>query len=49
VRQHQPFQHRQQKARTDAAGRASTSARDLEHFVTHFGFSPNAALQAATR
>jgi imidazolonepropionase-like amidohydrolase len=26
-----------------------TNARDLEHFVTHFGFSPSAALQATTR
>jgi imidazolonepropionase-like amidohydrolase len=26
-----------------------TNARDLEHFVTHFGFSPGEALQAATR
>jgi imidazolonepropionase-like amidohydrolase len=26
-----------------------TNARDLEHFVTHFGFSPSEALQAATR
>ncbi|UYN96707.1 MAG: amidohydrolase family protein [Enhydrobacter sp.] len=26
-----------------------TNARDLEHFVTHFGFTPSEALQAATR
>ena len=26
-----------------------TNARDLEHFVRHFGFSPGEALQAATR
>lgn len=26
-----------------------TNARDLEHFVTHFGFSASEALQAATR
>jgi imidazolonepropionase-like amidohydrolase len=26
-----------------------TNARDLEHFVTHFGFSSSEALQAATR
>ena len=26
-----------------------TNARDLQHFVTHFGFSPSEALQAATR
>jgi imidazolonepropionase-like amidohydrolase len=26
-----------------------TNARDLEHFVAHFGFSPSEALQAATR
>ena len=26
-----------------------TNARDLEHFVTHFGFSESEALQAATR
>jgi imidazolonepropionase-like amidohydrolase len=26
-----------------------TNARDLEHFVTHYGFSPSEALQAATR
>ena len=26
-----------------------TNARDLEHFVRHFGFSPSEALQAATR
>jgi imidazolonepropionase-like amidohydrolase len=26
-----------------------TNARDLEHFVTHFGFSPSEALQATTR
>jgi imidazolonepropionase-like amidohydrolase len=32
-----------------AANPQGTNARDLEHFVTHFGFSPGAALQAATR
>jgi imidazolonepropionase-like amidohydrolase len=26
-----------------------TNARDIEHFVTYFGFTPNEALQAATR
>lgn len=26
-----------------------TNARDIEHFVNYFGFSPNEALQAATR
>mgnify|MGYP000002677855 CR=1 FL=1 len=26
-----------------------TNARDLEHFVTHYGFTPSEALQAATR
>jgi imidazolonepropionase-like amidohydrolase len=26
-----------------------TNARDLAHFVKHFGFSPGEALQAATR
>jgi imidazolonepropionase-like amidohydrolase len=26
-----------------------TNARDVEHFVTHFGFTPSDALQAATR
>ena len=32
-----------------AANPQGTNARDLEHFVTHFGFSPSEALQAATR
>jgi imidazolonepropionase-like amidohydrolase len=32
-----------------AANPQGTNARDLEHFTTHFGFSPNEALQAATR
>ena len=32
-----------------AANPQGTNARDLEHFVAHFGFSPSAALQAATR
>jgi imidazolonepropionase-like amidohydrolase len=32
-----------------AANPQGTNARDLEHFVTHFGFSPGEALQAATR
>ncbi len=32
-----------------AANPQGTNARDLQHFVTHFGFSPSAALQAATR
>ena len=32
-----------------AATPQGTNARDLEYFVTHFGFSPNTALQAATR
>jgi imidazolonepropionase-like amidohydrolase len=32
-----------------AATPQGTNARDLEYFVTHFGFSPSAALQAATR
>lgn len=26
-----------------------TNARDFEHFVTHFGFTPSEALQAGTR
>ncbi|MGQ0581686.1 MAG: amidohydrolase family protein [Reyranella sp.] len=32
-----------------AANPQGTNARDLEHFVTHLGFSPSEALQAATR
>jgi imidazolonepropionase-like amidohydrolase len=32
-----------------AANPQGTNARDLEHFVKHFGFSPSEALQAATR
>lgn len=32
-----------------AANPQGTNARDLEHFVTHLGFSPREALQAATR
>jgi len=32
-----------------AANPQGTNARDIEHFVRHFGFSPNEALQAATR
>jgi imidazolonepropionase-like amidohydrolase len=32
-----------------AATPQGTNARDLAHFVTHFGFSPSEALQAATR
>ena len=32
-----------------AANPQGTNARDLEHFVTHFGFSPSEVLQAATR
>lgn len=32
-----------------AATPQGTNARDLYHFVTHFGFSPSEALQAATR
>ena len=32
-----------------AANPQGTNARDVEHFVTHFGFSPSEALQAATR
>ena len=32
-----------------AANPQGTNARDLDHFVTHFGFSPSEALQAATR
>jgi len=32
-----------------AATPQGTNARDLEHFVTHFGFSASEALQAATR
>src|SRR4029453_6358172 len=32
-----------------AANPQGTNARDLEHFVTHFGFSPSEAMQAATR
>jgi imidazolonepropionase-like amidohydrolase len=32
-----------------AATPQGTNARDLDHFVTHFGFSPSEALQAATR
>jgi len=32
-----------------AANPQGTNARDLEHFVRHFGFSPSEALQAATR
>lgn len=32
-----------------AANPQGTNARDLEHFVTHFGFTPSEALQAATR
>jgi imidazolonepropionase-like amidohydrolase len=32
-----------------AANPQGTNAKDLEHFVTHFGFSPSEALQAATR
>jgi imidazolonepropionase-like amidohydrolase len=32
-----------------AANPQGTNARDLEHFVAHFGFSPSDALQAATR
>jgi len=32
-----------------AANPQATNARDLEHFVKHFGFSPSEALQAATR
>jgi imidazolonepropionase-like amidohydrolase len=31
-----------------AANPQGTNACDLEHFVTHFGFSPSAVLQAAT-
>jgi len=32
-----------------AANPQGTNARDLEHFVRHFGFSPGGALQATTR
>jgi imidazolonepropionase-like amidohydrolase len=32
-----------------AANPQGTNARDLAHFVKHFGFSPSEALQAATR
>lgn len=32
-----------------AANPQGTNARDLEHFVTHFGFSASDALQSATR
>ena len=32
-----------------AANPQGTNARDIEHFVTHFGFTPSEALQAATR
>ncbi len=32
-----------------AANPQGTNARDLEHFVTHFGFTASEALQAATR
>jgi len=32
-----------------AANPQGTNARDLEHFVEHFGFSSSEALQAATR
>ena len=32
-----------------AANPQGSNARDLEHFVTHFGFSPSEALRAATR
>jgi imidazolonepropionase-like amidohydrolase len=32
-----------------AANPQGTNARDLQHFVEHFGFSPSEALQAATR
>ncbi len=32
-----------------AATPQGTNARDLDHFVRHFGFSPSEALQAATR
>jgi imidazolonepropionase-like amidohydrolase len=32
-----------------AANPQGTNARDLEHFVGHFGFTPGEALQAATR
>ena len=32
-----------------AANPQGTNARDLDHFVTHFGFSTSEALQAATR
>ncbi len=32
-----------------AATPQGTNARDIAHFVTHFGFSPSEALQAATR
>jgi imidazolonepropionase-like amidohydrolase len=32
-----------------AANPQGTNARDLDHFVTHFGFSASEALQAATR
>jgi Amidohydrolase family len=36
-------------ATTASANPQGTNTRDLEHFVTHFGFSPSAAPQAATR
>jgi imidazolonepropionase-like amidohydrolase len=32
-----------------AANPQGTNARDVEHFVTHFGFNPSESLQAATR